>query len=32
MMILNILARFQPDGDPQPADRLHIEIEATRLS
>lgn len=32
LMILNILARFQPGGDPQSADRLHIEIEATRLA
>ena len=32
LMILNILSRFEAEGDPQSADRLHIEIEATRLA
>lgn len=32
LMILNILSRFKASGDPQSADRLHIEIEATRLA
>lgn len=32
LMILNILSRFEAKGDPQSADRLHIEIEATRLA
>ncbi|CAN7385295.1 gamma-glutamyltransferase [Rhizobium sp. LjRoot254] len=32
LLILNILSRFDPKGDPQSPDRLHIEIEATRLA
>lgn len=32
LMILNILARFEAKGDPLSADRLHVEIEATRLA
>jgi gamma-glutamyltranspeptidase / glutathione hydrolase len=32
LLILNILSRFEAKGDPQSADRLHIEIEATRLA
>lgn len=32
LMILNILSRFEAKGDPQSADRLHVEIEATRLA
>ncbi len=32
LMILNILSRFDAKGDPQSADRLHLEIEATRLA
>jgi len=32
LMILNILSRFQIRGDPISADRLHLEIEATRLA
>ncbi len=32
LMILNILSRFEAKGDPLSADRLHIEIEATRLA
>lgn len=32
LMILNILKRFKPSGDPLSADNLHIEIEATRLA
>lgn len=32
LMILNILSRFPANGDPLSADRLHIEIEATRLA
>lgn len=32
LMILNILSRFDVDRDPQSADRLHLEIEATRLA
>lgn len=32
LMILNILSRFEAKGDPQSANRLHIEIEATRLA
>jgi gamma-glutamyltranspeptidase/glutathione hydrolase len=32
LMILNILSRFPAGGDPLSADRLHIEIEATRLA
>ncbi len=32
LLILNILSRFEADGDPQSPDRLHIEIEATRLA
>ena len=32
LMILNILKRFSPSGDPLGADNLHVEIEATRLA
>jgi len=32
LLILNILAGFPADGDPLSADRLHREIEATRLA
>lgn len=32
LLILNILSRFKAEGDPQSPDRLHIEIEATRLA
>jgi gamma-glutamyltranspeptidase/glutathione hydrolase len=32
LMILKILSRFEAKGDPQSADRLHLEIEATRLA
>jgi gamma-glutamyltranspeptidase/glutathione hydrolase len=32
LMILKILAGFPADGDPLGADRLHREIEATRLA
>ncbi|MGA0561305.1 gamma-glutamyltransferase [Ancylobacter sp. VNQ12] len=32
LMILNILSRFEAKGDPLSADRLHVEIEATRLA
>ncbi|WP_237154774.1 gamma-glutamyltransferase family protein [Oryzibacter oryziterrae] len=32
LMILNILSRFPATGDPSGADRLHVEIEATRLA
>ncbi|MGJ7037029.1 gamma-glutamyltranspeptidase/glutathione hydrolase [Shinella sp. BE166] len=32
LLILNILSRFEANGDPQSPDRLHIEIEATRLA
>ncbi|WP_137387722.1 gamma-glutamyltransferase [Rhodoligotrophos defluvii] len=32
LMILNILAGFEAKGDPLSADRLHVEIEATRLA
>lgn len=32
LLILNILSRFDTKGDPQSPDRLHIEIEATRLA
>ena len=32
LMILNILSRFPAEGDPLSADRLHVEIEATRLA
>lgn len=33
LLILNILSRFRAwGGDPQSPDRLHIEIEATRLA
>lgn len=32
LMILNILSRFPAKGDPLVADRLHVEIEATRLA
>ena len=32
LLILNILSRFEAKGDPQSPDRLHIELEATRLA
>ncbi len=32
LLILNILSRFKAEGDPQSPDRLHREIEATRLA
>ena len=32
LMILNILSRFEAKGDPLDADRLHIEVEATRMA
>lgn len=32
LLILNILSCFDASGDPLSADRLHIEIEATRLA
>lgn len=32
LMILNILSRFPAAGDPLSAERLHLEIEATRLA
>lgn len=32
LLILNILSRFEAKGDPQSPDRLHLEIEATRLA
>lgn len=32
LMILNILSRFEAGGDPLSPDRLHLEIEATRLA
>lgn len=32
LMILNILSRFRAAGDPLAPDRLHVEIEATRLA
>jgi gamma-glutamyltranspeptidase/glutathione hydrolase len=32
LMILNILSRFEAKGDPLAIDRLHIEVEATRLA
>lgn len=32
LMILNILSRFKATGDPLSANRLHTEIEATRLA
>ncbi|WP_395457070.1 gamma-glutamyltransferase family protein [Azospirillum melinis] len=32
LMILNILKRFRPTGDPLDPDSLHMEIEATRLA
>jgi len=32
LLILNILSRFEAKGDPLSPDRLHIEIEATRLA
>lgn len=32
LLILNILSRFQGQGDPLEVDRLHIEAEATRLA
>jgi gamma-glutamyltranspeptidase/glutathione hydrolase len=32
LMILKILERFTPSGDPLNADNLHIEVEATRLA
>jgi gamma-glutamyltranspeptidase/glutathione hydrolase len=32
LLILNILSRFDAKGNPQSPDRLHVEIEATRLA
>jgi gamma-glutamyltranspeptidase/glutathione hydrolase len=32
LMILNILSGFEPGEDPLSADRLHVEIEASRLA
>ncbi|WP_375458987.1 gamma-glutamyltransferase family protein [uncultured Enterovirga sp.] len=32
LLILNILSRFEAKGDPLAVDRLHLEIEATRLA
>ena len=32
LLILNILSRFEGKGDPLSPDRLHLEIEATRLA
>ncbi|WP_411034065.1 gamma-glutamyltransferase [Shinella sp. BYT-45] len=32
LLILNILSRFEARGDPQSPDRMHVEIEATRLA
>lgn len=32
LLILNILSRFEPGGDPLAVDRLHVEVEATRLA
>lgn len=32
LMILNILKRFRPAGNPLDPDGLHVEIEATRLA
>lgn len=32
LMIMNILSRFPAKGDPVGADRVHVEIEATRLA
>lgn len=32
LMILNILSRFEGRGDPLSVDRLHVEVEATRLA
>ena len=32
LMILNILSRFLAGDDPLSPDRLHVEIEATRLA
>ena len=32
LLILNILAGFRPEGDPMALERLHVEIEATRLA
>src|SRR5947209_11655486 len=32
LLILNILSRFEAKGDPLAIDRLHIEVEATRLA
>ena len=32
LMILNVLSRFEAKGDPLDVDRLHIEVEATRLA
>ncbi len=32
LMILNILSGFEPGTDPLSADRLHVEIEASRLA
>lgn len=32
LMILNILSHFPGSGDPLDVDRLHVEVEATRLA
>lgn len=32
LLILNILSRFPGKGDPLSVDRLHVEVEATRLA
>jgi gamma-glutamyltranspeptidase/glutathione hydrolase len=32
LLILNLLSRFEAKGDPLGVDRLHIEVEATRLA
>ncbi|MBV8848769.1 MAG: gamma-glutamyltransferase [Methylobacteriaceae bacterium] len=32
LLILNILSRFEAKGDPLDIDRLHLEVEATRLA
>ena len=32
LLILNILSRFEGKGDPLSPDRLHLEVEATRLA
>ncbi|MET1113418.1 MAG: gamma-glutamyltransferase family protein [Comamonas sp.] len=32
LLLMNILSGFQPEGDPTSPERLHLEIEATRLA